>query len=368
MRAFLATRASAAARSTPRRVRTFASPATTTTVDVATVGDVKAAAVLPAAGESDAVGFATTKLAFKPRSSIQRVSVESSRLFCASNDPLEHTLDDVGRFFQFDGSNNAYDLFYHNGFCGENVEARTQQLKTSAMMVRRIGVRLRDELLGLDTEGGLGDKAGWVICGQGGVGKSVVLNYVLAAMQRAGWLVAVMPHAADWTLGLSARCATSANEAYRVTDPNYFSQVPPELEGSSLHDNPEATTHFLLSFYLSQREKLETIPIKDEKRRAFYADRAADPAFGPTLADIISPVARDAHQGFADFPMPIRPAHDLLRELQSVTEYPTLVVVDGWDRWSQMATSCHCAHATHARASSPCTRHCPCVSLSAHDH
>jgi len=207
--------------------------------------------------------------------------------------------------------------------------------------VRHPGLKLRDELLALDNAAGLGDAAGWLVHGQAGVGKSMVLNYVLAAMQRAGWLVAVMPHAADWTLGFSARSAQAANEAYRVSDTNFFSHVPPELESSALHENPEASAHFLVSFYLSQRDKLATIPIKDPERRAHYADVAADAAAGPTLADMLAPVVRDSHEAFADFPMPVRPVHDLLRELQLVTEYPTLLVVDGWNRWTQMATSCH---------------------------
>ena len=239
-----AARLPAAARSAvPRLHRTFASPAASSTIDVATVADLKANAVLPSEGENDAVSFASTKLAFKPRPSTQRVAVEASRVFCGSNDPLAHTEDDIGRFFQFDGSNDAYEIFYHNGFCGEKVAARTQQLKTSAMMVRRSGLRMRDNLLALDEKGTIADKDGWIFCGDAGVGKSMILNYVIAAMQRAGWLVAVMPHAADWTLGLSARAPGFANEAYRVSDPAFFTQVPPELEGSELYENPDASAH-----------------------------------------------------------------------------------------------------------------------------
>ena len=319
----------------------FSRASSSSTVDVATEAEVKADSLLPMEQEGDAVGFAQTRLTWKPRPSSQRVAVETSQLFCASNDPLEQTAEDAGRFFQLDGSTNAFDVFYHNGYCGENVASRNAHLKTSAMMVRREGIRLRDDLLNLDSNSNLADAAGWILAGEKGVGKSMVLNYILAAMQRAGWLVAVVPHAADWTLGLSARSAQAANEAYRVTDPSYFNQVPPELEGSSTHENPEASAHFLMSFYLSQRDKLATIPIKDEERRAHYASAAADPKAGPTLADMLGTVARDSYQAFADFPMPARPVHDLLRELQSVTEYPTLIVVDGWNRWSQMATSCH---------------------------
>ena len=302
--------------------------------------DVKTSAILTADADDDAVAFAPTKLAWKPRpTSAQRVAVEASQLFCASNNPLEHTLDDAGKFFQLDSE--AWDVFYHNGFCGDNVAKRVQQHKTSAMMVRRAGVRLKDELLSLDGDGALGAQTGWLLNGERGVGKSMVLNYVVAAMQRAGWLVAVMPHAADWTLGLSARSAQWGNEAYRITDTNYWTHVPPALEGSPLYEHPEASAHWLLSLYLSQREKLEQIPIKDPERAAHYAERAADPKRGPTLADILGPYARDRDQGFADFPMPVRPVHDVLSELQAVTEYPTLLVVDGWNRWSQMATSCH---------------------------
>jgi len=320
--------------------RHLAADARITLTDVADAAEVKANSTV---SEGDgAVAFAQKALALKPRPSSQRIAVETSALFAATNDPLAHTTADVARFFQLDATMpRAVELFYHNGFCGEHVAARSQQLKTSAMMVRHPGLKLRDALLALDASGGLGDAAGWVVAGEAGVGKSMVLNYVLAAMQQAGWLVAVMPHAADWTLGLSARSAQAANEAYRVTDANIFTQLPPDLEGSALHENPEASAHFLLSFYLSQREKLATIPIKDAERRAHYAAAATDAAVGPTLADMLAPVARDAHEGFADFPMPVRPIYDLLRELQLVTEYPTLLVIDGWNRWTQMASSCH---------------------------
>ena len=319
-------------------VRRMSGSASSTLLDVATDVDVKSNAVLQEDDEGGAVAFIEKSRAWKTRPVSSRA--DTSTLFCASNNPVEHTMEDAGRFFQIDGSTNLFDIFYHNGYCGENVAARSQQLKTSAMLVRRPGLMLRDELLALDSAGGLGDAAGMVVLGESGVGKSMVLNYVIAAMQSAGWLVAVMPHAADWTLGFSGRSAQAANEAYRVGDPSFFSHAPPALEGTALHENPEASAHFLLSFYLSQRDKLATIPIKDEERRAHYASAAADPAVGPTLADMLAPVVRDSYQAFSDFPMPVRPVHDLLRELQSVTEYPTLLVVDGWNRWSQMATSC----------------------------
>ena len=35
--------------------------------------------------------------------------------------------------------------------------------------------------------------------------------------------------------------------------------------------------------------------------------------------------------------MALRPVHDLLRELQTVTDIPVLVAVDGWNRWHQMS-------------------------------
>ena len=41
---------------------------------------------------------------------------------------------------------------------------------------------------------------------------------------------------------------------------------------------------------------------------------------------------RDEHGGFADFPLPLRPVYDLLAELKLVTEFPTLLAVDGWNR------------------------------------
>ena len=313
----------------------------TEAVDIATEADLKHSNVLPAADGSN-VSFSPMKVAWKPRPSTQRMAVETSRLFCASN-PLQHTLDDVGKFFQMDSDTPAFEnIFYHTGFCGDHNTERQQKLKTSAVMVRKAGVRLRDELLELDSSGRLGGSAdavpGMVLHGDTGVGKSMVLNYVLACMETAGWLVAVFPHAADWTLGLGAKSCQFANEAYRVGDANVFSDPPPELEGSYLYEQPEASAHFLISFYLSQRDKLATIPIKGEERKAHYASKGNAE---PTLADMLGSFVRDDGNGFADFPIPLRPMYDLLAELRLVTEYPTLVVVDGWNRWQHMATSCH---------------------------
>jgi hypothetical protein len=370
-------------RARPLRVvcsRAASSSSTPASFDIAVEADLKAKTLLKDS-EEGTVAFAPTKVAWKPRPTCapslilhllpgldwmhciitafaalvahsppyilachrgtQKVAVETSRLFCASNDPLQHTEADVGRFFQLDDSTTAFErVFYHTGFCGEQVEARAQRLKTSAMMVRAPGVALRDELLQLDASNGLGGASGLVLNGGVGVGKSSVLNYTIAALHSAGWLVAVFPHAADWTLGLSARSAQHANEAYRIDDPNFFTQVPPELEGSELHESPDASAHFLISFYLSQHEKLSAIPIKGVERRKHYADAATDPSVGPTLADMLRAFVSDTHNAFSEFPMPARPMYDLLAELQSVTEFPTAMIVDGWNRWDQMATSC----------------------------
>ena len=114
--------------------------------------------------------------------------------------------------------------------------------------------------------GELGAASGLVLHGDAGVGKSAILNYVIAALDSAGWLVAVMPHAADWTLGLSARSMQSPNEAYRVTDSNFFSHVPPELEGSALYEAPDATANFLISFYLSQVRAHAAAPAQSPPR------------------------------------------------------------------------------------------------------
>ena len=201
-------------------------------------------------------------------------------------------------------------------------------------------LQLRDALLGAEANGELAAKAGAVVIGEAGVGKSAVLNYTLSALHGAGWLVAVIPHAADWTLGLSARSAQAANEAYRLTDPAFFTDAPPGRgRDDDVYEAPEASAHFVISFYLSQREKLATIPIKGEERRAYYAAAAADPAAGPTLADMLGGYVRDAGS-FNDFPMAGRPVADLLAELQLVTEYPTAVVIDGGtgcSRWRPRA-------------------------------
>ena len=125
--------------------------ASSTLLDVATDVDVKSNAVLQEDDEGGAVAFIEKSRAWKSRPVSSRA--DTSTLFCASNNPVDHTMEDAGRFFQIDGSTNLFDIFYHNGYCGENVAARSQQLKTSAMLVRRPGLMLRDELLALDSAG-----------------------------------------------------------------------------------------------------------------------------------------------------------------------------------------------------------------------
>ena len=127
--------------------------------------------------------------------------------------------------------------------------------------------------------------------------------------------------------------------------------MPPELDASGLYESPESSSHLLISTYLSQKEKLERVRIKGQERIEFYAHAAADQNAGPTLADMLALVARDHYSGFADFPMAVRPVYDFLSELRLVTELPTLVAVDGWNHWHEMATSCHWRSKTPLHAS-----------------
>jgi len=285
--------------------------------------------------------LARKKVDWKPRSAASRVAVEASQVFCASNDPLQHTIDDIGRFYQLEGGTAAFELFYHTGFCGNSIEERARRLQSSAMMVRQRGLAVRDELLQWQQEGTLGEQSGLLLTGELGVGKSSTLNYLLSCCQQAGWLVVALPHAADWTLGLGAKSAQFANEAYRVSYPAFFTQVPPELEGSELYENPDASAHLLISTYLSQKPKLEQVLIKQPARIEHYASAAADQQRGPTLADMLAPYVTDEHGGFSDFPMPLRPVYDFLHELPLVTELPTVLAVDGYNAWEGMASSCH---------------------------
>jgi len=308
-----------------------------TVMDIASEADAKAGSTF----EEGNVLLTNRKIAWKPRTAAGRVPVETSQLFSSSNDPLQHTESDVGRLYQLDGSTTAFEqLFYHTGLCGTHVEGRATQLQTSATLVRRVGLELRDELLGWQREGQLGERTGLLLNGERGVGKSVMLNYLLHCCHQAGWLVVAVPHAADWTLGLGAKSNLFANEAYRITDRTYFTDVPPELAETMLYEAPDASANFLIATYLSQREKLAQIAIKGEERRQHYAAHAADPAFGPTLADMLASFATDGHNGFADFPMPVRPVYDFLAELQLVTEMPTVLAVDGHNMWDMMASSC----------------------------
>lgn len=279
----------------------------------------------------------------------QRLGVDADELFCSSDNPLEHGAEDAGRFFQLGRSGNTFsEVFYHTGFCGD--EKQMDRLRTSATMVRQEGLHLRDELLGLERSGRLGETPGMVLKGPRGCGKSTMLNYLIGCCHQAGWLVVSIPSALDWTLGLGAGSAQAPNEAYRVSDREYFKEIPDELDGSGLYEAPDASHNFLLSTYMSQKEKLAQIPIKCDTRRAYYAaGQAAESP--PTLADMLARVSHDEYNSFGDFPVPLRPVHDFLRELQLVTEFPVLLVVDGWNHFHGMAStqvweSHHLLHAT----------------------
>jgi hypothetical protein len=43
-------------------------------------------------------------------------------------------------------------------------------------------------------------------------------------------------------------------------------------------------------------------------------------------------VLEDGASSFEEFPVAVRPLHDFMMELQTATEVPVLVVVDGWNR------------------------------------
>jgi len=141
-------------------------------------------------------------------------------------------------------------------------------------------------------------------------------------------------------MGLSARTVQHPNEAYRLKDKTYLGTLPPALEGAAeeLYDTPDASLNFLLSHALSQQDKFAQIKIKDAERAAFYAPHAAD-ASSPTLADLLRFVLADGGSSFEEFPVAVRPTHDFLMELQNATEVPVLLVVDGWNRFHQMASS-----------------------------
>ena len=233
-------------------------------------------------------------------------------------------------------------------------------------------------MLGLHAEGQLGATAGLVVSGDAGVGKSSTLNHAIACCEQAGWLVVVVPSATDWTHGLDGRDTVAPCEAYRITDREYFTHVleleaaaeeaaaAAEAEGDHwakaaavTYEAPDASANFLVALAFSQMEKLDKLPVKDAERRAHYAR----PGGGePSLGDMLRKFSRDEcaapaqfgaipprnsltrlsvalcrYKGFAEFPMALRPVHDLLRELQTVTDIPVLVAVDGWNRWHQMS-------------------------------
>ena len=306
-------------------------------LDFATPADLKQKAPISERGN---VMLVEKSLSLRPLAPLQRLQVNAENIFAASNDPLQHTDADLGRYWQplGDGVSAFTDVFYHTGFCGRGAEMR--ELKTGAMMVRRQGLRLRDTLLKLEATNRLGGASAFILSGDRGCGKSSTLNYAIASCHEAGWLTVVIPSANDWTLGLGATSVQCPNEAYRLADKEYFKEMSPVLDGTKLYDNVDASTAFLLATALSQRSKLEKIVIKDAERKAYYAPNAADAANGPTLADLLDQVVGDGFGHFSDFPAPQRPIHDFLSELQLVTEMPVLLAIDGWNVWDKMASSC----------------------------
>eukprot|EP00965_Chrysotila_dentata_P088934 2935818-Pleurochrysis_carterae.AAC.3 len=79
----------------------------------------------------------------------------------------QHTADDIGKYFQLDGSTTAFsDVFYHTGFCGNGKEF--ERLRTAAIMVREPLLSMRDEVLGLHKNGGLNSTPGFIINGKQG--------------------------------------------------------------------------------------------------------------------------------------------------------------------------------------------------------
>ena len=162
----------------------------------------------------------------------------------------------------------------------------------------------------------------------------------MSCCNQAGWLVVTMPYAADWTMGISAKTVQWPNEAYRITDTTFLKHVPPALADAAddLYDAPDASLNFLLGHALSQTDRFEQIKIKDPERIEFYAPHAAD-AGSPTLADLLRFVPHDGANSFEEFPVAVRPLYDFLEELKTATEVPVLLVIDGWNRFHQMASS-----------------------------
>ena len=80
-----------------RRLAQVGSRRLSTITDIASPADMKSGNAKPQSN----VMLAEKKLSWKsfvPKG--RKLRVEASGLFCASNDPLQHTADDVGRYFQ----------------------------------------------------------------------------------------------------------------------------------------------------------------------------------------------------------------------------------------------------------------------------
>ena len=221
-----------------------------TVTDVAAPQDLKAgrSSAVSQTGDVLLVNKTLTYRALQPAEGGVRTSLRGA--LASSDEPLEHTAADATKLFSLERSAAFASLFYHTGLCGKMRQER--DLKTAAAVVRGEGLALRDELLwraarAPEESHSLRASSGLVLTGDRGVGKSWALNYAAAACEAAGWLVVLVPWAADWTLGVGARSAQAPNEAYRITDSEYFGPTPPELSGSALYDAPDASIGFLQS-------------------------------------------------------------------------------------------------------------------------
>ena len=129
MRSLLLSRSARATRRIGSRRRHASS---TALLDIASEVELKAGS---ASAEGNVL-LTRKKVDWRPRSmENSRIPVETSQLFCASNDPLQHTSDDVGKFFQLERRGGpphslTFELFYHTGFCGSAVETRARSLQS----------------------------------------------------------------------------------------------------------------------------------------------------------------------------------------------------------------------------------------------
>jgi len=263
---------------------------------------------------------------------------------------------DVGRFVKI-ARDELIELL-PEGACGELakditlIPSRTRQV---GLMVRKLTVELITQLSALqDATDVRGEpcirKAGFLIDGRRGTGKSQVLNLLVMWARRNGWLVVLEPTPARYSreiaeikrsnngVYIQAEFAQQFLEATSIANREKLSEIPVDMQvyGSSAIDGESVTATRRLyeplidktvereveERELSEAERLHRIAdYRQQIRVPSMTERLASPA---NVWEIVE-FGLD-HEAYA-----AQAVSEMFVQLQRQTVHPVLVVVDEWN-------------------------------------